>query len=708
MSGFRRGAGVAEEIHERNERRRKQGVGVFEAVYLPDSEKERLCRSLLAELGVAHVRPSGDGELIHPCLLPFSEHKDQDRNPTASLNYKKLTYNCLSGDTLVKTFDGDRPISELAGGVHRLLDATGKWVEAPVRQYGIERLYRVTLSRNGVRKAVYATANHRWYVRPRNKANLSLSALVEKTTLDLSPNHHRIPSIWPMNRVGRTTLSRIGVMAGFVFGDGTQTVHGARANFCGEKDEALLPYFEGMDVRVRGDNGLKQIINGLPRSWRDLPSLDEGASYLYGWLAGYFAADGCVADDGHITISCRDPEVLRTVVTICDRLGIGTYTLNSRDRQGYGDGPSNVSTLSFRNSTLIPEFFLIPAHRERYRRAGASRTFERTHWTVVSVEETDRVEPVFCAEVETTHSFVLAGNLLTGNCFGCGAGGGLLWFLGMCRDEDGEAARKWLEGQTGSGPDEQSLSSLMEYFDAIYEQRRTTVPVIPRMDAKVLDPWLALHPYMTDPKPDGRGISEETLMRFMVGYGEIRTRVTDLDLPPGADEYIASHRIVIPHFWKGTLVGWQTRRLMNDGTPKYVSSPDFPKETTIYNYEPKRRVVVGVESPMSVLSKAHLTDSGAPHIEGTFGAKVTDRQVRLMSMHPKVILFFDNDEAGWNATKQVADRLEGLSDVWVANNPWRADPADLDDAAYLSCIEDPIPYALWRPPAEEELVRWAA
>ena len=42
---------------------------------------------------------------------------------------------------------------------------------------------------------------------------------------------------------------------------------------------------------------------------------------------------------------------------------------------------------------------------------------------VQGVEATDREEEVFCAEVEDGHAFVLADNILTGNCFGCGAGG---------------------------------------------------------------------------------------------------------------------------------------------------------------------------------------------------------------------------------------------------------------------------------------------
>lgn len=280
---------------------------------------------------------------------------------------------------------------------------------------------------------------------------------------------------------------------------------------------------------------------------------------------------------------------------------------------------------------------------------------------------------------------------LTYNCLGCGAGGGLLWFIGLCRDESGERARKWLEDQTGTGADEQSLSSLLEFFDAVYEgQHRHVDPPMPRMDEKVLQPWLAIHPYMTE----DRGIPEDTLMDFRVGYGVLRVRATD-------NTFVDSHRIVVPHFWKGTLVGWQTRRLVKeDGTPKYLSSPDFPKDRTIFNFDPQAKTAVVVESPMSVLSKAHLD----PAIEGTFGAKVTDRQVRLLSIHRKVVLFMDNDEAGWNATRRLGEALEAYSAVFVAENPYAADPADLDDETYASLVADATPYALWNPP--RTLIEW--
>lgn len=54
-------------------------------------------------LGARFVKRSGD-ELIHPCLLPFGNHSNDDKNPAASLNEEKLLYNCFkcaSGGSLL-------------------------------------------------------------------------------------------------------------------------------------------------------------------------------------------------------------------------------------------------------------------------------------------------------------------------------------------------------------------------------------------------------------------------------------------------------------------------------------------------------------------------------------------------------------------------------------------------------------------------------
>jgi DNA primase len=267
---------------------------------------------------------------------------------------------------------------------------------------------------------------------------------------------------------------------------------------------------------------------------------------------------------------------------------------------------------------------------------------------------------------------------LTYICDGCGNSGGLLWFIAVCSNSTGEEARKWLNKQAGTGSEVQDLSNLLTYFDQLYQTKSADESPLPSLSPAVLDPWMWIHPYLTE----FRGIPEATIEHFKVGWNP------------------DTNRIVIPQFWRGQLVGWQTRRLLNDGTPKYQNSPDFPKDKTLYNFDQTRSRAIVVESPMSVLAKYHLT----PEIEATFGANVTDRQVRLLTIHREVVLFMDNDSAGWSAVERMAPALLPYSNVLVAANPWAEDAAGLSEVDYMRCIEEAIPYALWTRPDPDSIV----
>ena len=76
---------------------------------------------------------------------------------------------------------------------------------------------------------------------------------------------------------------------------------------------------------------------------------------------------------------------------------------------------------------------------------------------------------------------------------------------------------------------------------------------------------------------------------------------------------------------------------------------------------------------MSVISKSHLY----PNMCATFGASVTERQKLILANHPKIILWFDNDQAGWTATEEVGSFLSQYCDVFVVDNPYTGDPARL-------------------------------
>ena len=674
-------------------------MSITEVLSLSDSEKLSLAQSLLAEFGARNIHsPTSDGEIIHSCTLTFGLHRNGDAHPSASLNYKKLVYNCLASETLVKTYYGEMPIGDLVGREVKLLDGDGHWVDSEIRSFGIQPLMRVTLKRNGVARVIYATPDHRWL--KRRKSDYSTtgrnSKLQEVRTQDLKPKD-RIPSVWPMVRTGRTTLSSIGVAHGFVYGDGTSSYAGSIARFLNpEKDYAMMRFYSLSEVSwCKNDRlvmgGYHEVRTGLPRSWKELPSLDEGPSYLYGFLAGWFAADGCVDKDGAVSLACADRDALRHAIAIGDRLGIMTYTLAGKERlhdfpqKEYQkeSGSSWIYQLSFRTSSMPEDFFLIEEHRKRVEKANARdrRKYERTNWWVSSVEETDRVEEVYCAIVPTTHSFVLESNILTGNCLGCSSSGGLLWWIGICRGTSTDSVAGWLAKQAGL--DGNDTASVLKYIEAAYNPTSPIREPIPRYSPKVLDLWRWVHPYMTEI----RRIPFATLVKFQVGYAE--------KFPVGESRF--TERVIIPHFWKGDLVGWQARRMYDDGLPKYLNSTGFPKDETIFNYDPSKEAVV-TEGAMSVLAQDHLQY----HCESTFSATVTKRQITLLANHPKVTLFFDNDSAGWKATRQVGEELSKYTMVYVAHNLFNADPADFagTDIYFEAAVDQAVPLSIWDPPKE--------
>jgi hypothetical protein len=290
------------------------------------------------------------------------------------------------------------------------------------------------------------------------------------------------------------------------------------------------------------------------------------------------------------------------------------------------------------------------------------------------------------------------------NCFSCQSSGGLLWLISTCRGLPEHHARTWLEGKSGTGR-EFDLGALLSILDALAKVEHRRPAPIPQMSLRAIRPWMLIHPYLTDPRdatPPGRAVPRGNVERLLLGYAERY---------PVDDTGRTSERIIIPHLWRGELVGWQSRRLWPDGTPKYLSTEEFPRDRTIYALDcvdPAGPVVV-VESPMSTARHIHHLPMVA-----TFGAEVTAAQIRLLARHPRVVWWMDNDPAGWKATAGWEEgdgrrrrwhpggpeRLAPYTDVWVVSSPWAADPADMDDDTAAGLVSDAVPYPVWRQPTE--------
>lgn len=343
---------------------------------------------------------------------------------------------CLAGETEVVTSDGIKPIRELAGKTPWLLvpkvsnggiSEIGSFVQAPVRSFGVQQLWRVELAGHArSRKIVYATEDHRWFVR-------SKAGAVEAVTRSLRmgdqlKNLNRCP-------IGqdRGGLSRIAALQGFVFGDGTMA-SGDRPGTLdiheGPKLQAMGPMFRVLlgepakTVNSRGTN--VDHFYGVPRRWKtELPPLDESRHFLMGWLSGWFAADGCVTKDGGCVLNSAKREHLEYARSLCAVLGVQCSQVRGGKRTAVlpngkpFDG--ELYAVSINRFHLTDGFFWLEHHRSRVKES--SRKEERRYgWTVESVTATDRREEVFCATVEGVGAFGLADGLMTGNCMMKGPG----------------------------------------------------------------------------------------------------------------------------------------------------------------------------------------------------------------------------------------------------------------------------------------------
>jgi hypothetical protein len=327
---------------------------------------------------------------------------------------------CLAGETQVITPEGERPIRDLVGRAILLVPAAngstfsnhGRWQEAEVRSFGVQKLHRIELARGRSVKVVHATADHRWVL----GGKVGFTTTTQLKPGDCLASCHRPP----VTSSGSPVVpSPFGIAHGFTFGDGSVGVEDRRpayVEFFGEK-AILARYFSEcpMDtVQVNGGPVLR--VTCLPRAWKQLPALNESRSYLLGWLAGYFAADGTVSKSGRqAVLYSSELSHLQVARAACYELGVVTSPIISRMRVGFGVNRP-LHSLCIAVKGMPASFWLLKHHAERAASFVATGSAQKTDWVVRCVEETDRVEEVFCAVVEGAERFTLADNLLTGNC----------------------------------------------------------------------------------------------------------------------------------------------------------------------------------------------------------------------------------------------------------------------------------------------------
>ncbi|HEX7858048.1 MAG TPA: DNA primase [Sphingobium sp.] len=229
-----------------------------------------------------------------------------------------------------------------------------------------------------------------------------------------------------------------------------------------------------------------------------------------------------------------------------------------------------------------------------------------------------------------------------------------------------------------------------------------------------------------------RGITPETARNFGIGFapdsrGKLRTALKEfgdamlietgmLIQPEEADREPYDRfrgRLMIPiRDARGRVIAFGGR-ILGEGQPKYLNSPDTPlfdKGRTLYNLDraaPAARAsgrIIVVEGYMDAIA---LAQAGIEEVMAPLGTALTEAQmVKLWTMVECPVLCFDGDGAGQRAANRAAVRaLPGLvpgQSLSFAVLPAGQDPDDLVRASGVAAMEkvlgeaDPLIERLWQ------------
>ena len=300
-------------------------------------------------------------------------------------------------------------------------------------------------------------------------------------------------------------------------------------------------------------------------------------------------------------------------------------------------------------------------------------------------------------------------------CFGCGAGGNVLTFIMEYENFTFPEALKLLADRAGVALPEQ------EYSAEARRQRdlKESVREINKMAAQYFYFQLrspqgerALR-YLTD-----RGLSDETIKRFGLGYaGQYSDAlyrylkgkgISDQLLKESGLMQVNEKQGMYDKFWNRVMfpimdannkvIGFGGR-VMGDGKPKYLNSPEtviFDKSRNLYglNYArtAKKRFMLVCEGYMDVIS---MHQAGFTNAVASLGTALTSQHATLLKRYTdEVILTYDSDEAGIRAALRAIPLLKeaGISTKVLHMEPYK-DPDEFIKALGTEAFQERIDHA---------------
>ena len=386
----------------------------------------------------------------------------------SNLGNKAITSlsNCFDGNVQVLTRFGWKKIYQLAGNTEEIMTKGGGWTTAPFKCYGEQNVLEVKISNGNQEKVLKATKDHRWAIfkksKPENISEIKITENLKEGDV--------LYSTYGKQR--NYKLSAIGIAHGITFGDGN-TVQGRdncnSISLCGESRN-LSSYFPNSYVSSDENlcEGGSDFYSGLPNYFRELPSILENKSYLYGWLSGYFASDGHIDERGSVMICSSLQKNIEFVRNVCGVLGIScTDITNQTVISNLTNKEHTMYKCFIHKNHLSKEFFLLDKHQNRFFNTNK----EPARWKVISITNNNEITNVYCAEVKNTESFVIEGNILSMNCFVIGQPSDS--YGGICKKD--EEMVQLMKRRGGVGID---LSSLRPAKTLVSNAAKTSTGVV--------------------------------------------------------------------------------------------------------------------------------------------------------------------------------------------------------------------------------------
>ena len=300
-------------------------------------------------------------------------------------------------------------------------------------------------------------------------------------------------------------------------------------------------------------------------------------------------------------------------------------------------------------------------------------------------------------------------------CFGCGAGGNVLTFIMEYENYSFPEALKLLADRAGVNLPEQEYSK----EERRQQDLRTAILEVNKTAAKYY--YYQLRAEAGKPGMDylkNRQLSEETMQRFGLGYagkysdGLYRylkqKGVSDELLRQSGLMNVDEKRGMYDKFWNRVMfpimdvnnrvIGFGGR-VMGDGKPKYLNSPEtkvFDKSRNLYGLNvartSRKKYIIVCEGYMDVIS---MHQAGFTNSVASLGTALTSQHASLLKRYTQeVILSYDSDEAGIKAALRAIPLLKeaGLTARVLRMAPYK-DPDEFIKALGTEAFQERIDQA---------------